>query len=123
MRYLLPTLLILAGCGAHSSGARPAWVDGANKEHPDFIYVIGRCTARRSADEARTCAIADAKEQLRAVTGAPGGLVQGEYSESRMGMVDQGGGTHVLAQLNDYWILYAYPRRQLAPAKPAPTSP
>jgi hypothetical protein len=115
------SLFALSGCGAHTSGARPAWVDkGANPDHPDFLYVVGRCTGRRTADDARACALADAREQLRAVTGAPGGLVQGEYSESRMGMVDQGGGTHVLAQLNDYWILLAFPRRQLAaPAQPA----
>jgi hypothetical protein len=109
----LPSLLA-AGCGAHASGNKPAWVDrGANMEHPDFIYVIGRCRAKPSADEARRCAIADAHEQLRSVVGVSGGLVQDEYSESRMGFVDRGNGTQVLSQLNDYWVLVALPRKRM----------
>jgi hypothetical protein len=116
---LVALMLGLSACATSSGGVRPAWVDkGPNLDHPDFIYVVGRCSGKPSADEARRCALTDANEQLRNVIGAQGGLVQDEFTTSRLGMVDQGGGRHVLASINDYWILVGYPRKRMISAPP-----
>jgi len=117
-RACLFLVSLLLGCGGTASGVRPAWVDRANMEHPEYVYVVGRCSDKATADEARRCAIEDAREQMRNVYGVAGGLVQDEFSQNRLGMKDQGGGMHVLASLNSHWVLMAYPRRQLPPPRP-----
>lgn len=107
-------LVLGSGCGgAHSGSNRPTWINKANLEHPDYVFVVGTCKGKPDADAARRCALLDAREQLRSVYSVRGGLVRDEHAESHMGTINRGSQT-ILTVVHDAWILMAYPRGQLA---------
>jgi len=111
---LILVALLALGCrGSHSERARPSWLKrGANLEHPDYLLVIGTCKGRPGADNARRCALDDARRQLREVLNVRGGLVREEHAESHMGTITKGSQT-IITMVHDAWILMAYPRKMM----------
>ena len=110
---LVLVALCLLGCRGSPEGSRPSWIKrGANIEHPDYLFVVGTCTGRSGADDARQCALEDARRQLREVLNVRGGLVREEHAESHMGTITRGSQT-IITMVHDAWVLMAYPRKML----------
>lgn len=89
---------------------RPGWIPTPNRKHPDFVFVTGACRERANIAVARSCAIGDAKRQIREQLGGSraivikGGFIKDEHSERRL---SAGRPVH------DGWVLVAYPRREV----------
>jgi hypothetical protein len=112
---LLIVLLILPAACRTTGQNRPSWIkQGTNLEHPDLVLIVGSCRGKVDENEARQCALRDAREQLRSVYNVAGGLVRDEHTESRFGTVARGN-ANVLVKLHDAWVLMGYPRNRLLP--------
>lgn len=119
MRFLLPLavllLLLVPACRMSPSETpegRPSWVRNPNMNHPEFYYVVGRCPGKRSQDEARRCAVHDAREQLSTTFGVRGGIIRDEYYEDGWGSFSQGNRT-ILGMSHSAWVLMAFPKKRV----------
>ncbi|MCA9671321.1 MAG: hypothetical protein KC503_37245 [Myxococcales bacterium] len=116
---LLLALLLAASCtttgGPRVEGGRavrPGWIPAPNRTHPDFLYVTGSCRDQAAMQTARACAIDNARQQIAQQLGSAvhvkGSYVKDEHSERRRAG---------LGAVRDYWVLVAYPRREVAKAE------